>query len=262
MKISIVTISYNQSEFIDECIKSVLDQKYPHLQYIIVDAGSSDGSREIINSYGSQIVKVFEPDLGPADGLNKGFSIADGDIYYFLNSDDLLEPHALNYVANYFKENPNIDIVSGNSYIINDYGLIKRKFFSDTYRKNLALYNACIISQASTFFRSKVFISSDGFNINNKLTWDGEFFLDVAILGFKFKKVNKFFSKFRVHSCSVTGSKIPLIFYEDSFNKIFFKIKGYKPSYFNILIFYYFRYLRKILNPLDTIQRIFYGPIS
>jgi glycosyltransferase involved in cell wall biosynthesis len=78
-KISIVTISYNQAGFIAECIESVLAQDYHNFEYIIVDPGSTDGSREIIARYSDRIsLIVLDPDNGPADGLNKGFSLAFG----------------------------------------------------------------------------------------------------------------------------------------------------------------------------------------
>ena len=75
MKISVVTISFNQAKFLRECIDSVLNQDYHEIEYIVVDPGSTDGSKKIIDSYGDKIIKYYEKDYGPADGLNKGFSI-------------------------------------------------------------------------------------------------------------------------------------------------------------------------------------------
>ena len=86
MKISVVTISYNQAGYLKQCIDSVLNQDYPDIEYIIVDPGSTDGSREIIESYGDRVIKIFEPDTGPANGLNKGFHRATGDIFYFIKA--------------------------------------------------------------------------------------------------------------------------------------------------------------------------------
>ena len=93
MRISIVTLSYNQRTFLREAIDSVLQQDHPDLEYIVVDPGSTDGSREFIRSYGEQVAQVvFEPDQGAADGLNKGFSRATGEVFGFLNADDYLLP--------------------------------------------------------------------------------------------------------------------------------------------------------------------------
>src|SRR3546814_9345633 len=96
MRFSVVTISYNQAKFLRRAIDSVLNQSGVDLEYIVVDPGSSDDSRAIIDSYGDRIGhRVYEPDQGPADGLNKGFAHATGDIYYYLNSDVTVELGAL-----------------------------------------------------------------------------------------------------------------------------------------------------------------------
>src|SRR5215212_920496 len=117
MKFSIVTISFNQVRFLEQAIYSVLEQDHPSVEYIVVDPGSTDGSREIIERYRDRIDKVvFEPDKGPADGLNKGFAHASGDVFGFPNSDDILEPGTLSGVARYFETHPEVDLVSGNSW--------------------------------------------------------------------------------------------------------------------------------------------------
>jgi glycosyltransferase involved in cell wall biosynthesis len=100
MRISIVTLSYNQRAFLQDAIDSILQQGYPDLEFIVVDPGSTDGSRELFRSYGEQISHViFEPDRGAADGLNKGFGLASGEVFGFLNADDFLLPGALHRVA-------------------------------------------------------------------------------------------------------------------------------------------------------------------
>ena len=99
MKISIVTISFNQAKYLQQCIDSILGQTHCDLEYIVVDPGSTDGSRALIESYGNKIIKVFAPDKGPADGLNQGFKHATGQIYGFINSDDYLLPGALTSVT-------------------------------------------------------------------------------------------------------------------------------------------------------------------
>src|ERR1039458_5622209 len=104
MRISIVTLSYNQRVFLREAIDSILQQDYPDLEYIVVDPGSTDGSRELLRSYGERISHViFELDQGAADGLNKGFGQASGEIFGFLNADDFLLPGSLHRVAEFFQ---------------------------------------------------------------------------------------------------------------------------------------------------------------
>ena len=131
MKFSIVTISYNQARFLEQAIRSVIEQDYPDVEYIVVDPGSTDGSREIIERYRDRIDKIiFEPDNGPADGLNKGFARATGDIFGFLNSDDYLLPGALATVASEFATAPWKDVLSGHAVIVDADGREINRFYS------------------------------------------------------------------------------------------------------------------------------------
>ena len=103
-KISIVTVSFNQSRYLEAALRSVLDQNYPNLEYIVVDGGSTDGSVDIIEKYRSRLSHaIIEPDEGQSDALNKGFRLATGEIMNWLCSDDLLEPGALFRVADLYR---------------------------------------------------------------------------------------------------------------------------------------------------------------
>ena len=112
-RISVVTISYNQREYLQQCLDSVLGQGYPNLEYIVIDANSTDGSADILRRHESQFAHlVIEPDEGQSEGLNKGFNLATGDILTWVNSDDMLAPMALKRAALAFAKS-GADLVAG-----------------------------------------------------------------------------------------------------------------------------------------------------
>lgn len=112
-KISIVTPSYNQGEFLDEAIRSVLSQDYPNLEYVVIDGKSSDGSGEIIRKHQAKLKYwVCEPDQGQYDAINKGFAHTTGEIMAWLNSDDKYTPWALSVVADIFRVFPQVEWIT------------------------------------------------------------------------------------------------------------------------------------------------------
>jgi glycosyltransferase involved in cell wall biosynthesis len=118
-KISIVTPSYNQGEFIEDTILSILNQNYPNLEYIIIDGGSNDNTPQIIQKYEKNLTYwICEPDNGQADAINKGLTKATGEIFNWINSDDLLAPNALFEIGMYF-DTQKYDIYAGA--VLNDF---------------------------------------------------------------------------------------------------------------------------------------------
>jgi glycosyltransferase involved in cell wall biosynthesis len=263
LKISIITISFNQDKFLGRCIDSVLSQKSVlsfigvELEYIIVDPGSTDGSRELIESYGDKVITVFEKDSGPADGLNKGFALATGDIIGYVNSDDVFFEDTLCYVAEYFRKNKDtVDVLSGAAKLIGPDNEVYRILYSDLYRPLAFAYSGCILIQPSSFFTLDMFSKTNGFNIKNKTNWDGELFVDMGIAGAKFKVVNKILSAYRVHDESITGTMSTVNKIQTYRLDMYMKITGNENSSYSILAKYYYKYLRKITNWRDTLQRI------
>lgn len=105
MKITLITVVLNNIAFVRDAITSVLEQTYPHVQYIVIDGGSNDGSLDVIKSFGNKIsIVVSEPDEGIYDAMNKGLALATGDVVGFLNADDFYaDPHVLDQVSQAFK---------------------------------------------------------------------------------------------------------------------------------------------------------------
>lgn len=262
MKVSIVTISYNQGNFLERAIKSVIEQDYDDIEYIIVDAGSTDGSSDIIEKYRPQIAKViFEPDNGPADGLNKGFARATGDIFGFLNSDDVLLPGALSHVVSFFHSQPGIDVVCGHSIIIDERDRKLRNSYSDHFSLLRYAYGAVVVMQPSTFFRSNIFKKMQGFNVSNKTNWDGELLVDFCLQGARFALTNHFLSGYRLHPESITSSKKIDGGIRAYHKAIFRKIIGrdMKPRDFPLSIM--FRLIKHARNPRALHERLSKGPI-
>ena len=117
--VTIVTPSYNHRPFIKETIESVLNQTYPNVEYIIIDGASQDGTVDIIRSYEDRVAYwVSEPDQGQTDAINKGFSIAKGEIIAWLNSDDTLLPLAVEEAVAFLSEHPKVGLVYGDAHYI------------------------------------------------------------------------------------------------------------------------------------------------
>lgn len=246
MKISIVTISYNQAPFLRDCIDSVLSQTNVDLEYIIVDPGSTDGSREIIQSYGDRVIKVFEADSGPADGLNRGFAHATGDVFGFINSDDYLLPAALATMAAHFEDTGCNTFISGSGWIEYPDGK-RRQVIPTQMQLDSYLYGACTVFQQGTFFPAKMFHGARGFNTKNHTCWDGEFFADLLAAGLKHHVIEEPLAVFRLYPESITGSQRLRDLYRRDKRRIFEKIKGRKYSSIDTLVALWWR-AKKIGN--------------
>ncbi len=153
--VSIITPSYNQAEYLEETICSVLDQDYDRIEYIIVDGGSTDGSIEIIERYQDRLAWwVSEPDKGQTDAINKGFARASGEILAWINSDDTYLPHAISEAVEFLEAHPDIGMVYGDANLIDSTGKVLGRFpVRQTNYKKLRRGSVHIPQQAS-FFRT------------------------------------------------------------------------------------------------------------
>lgn len=262
MKISVVTISFNQAHYLKECMDSVLSQDHPDIEYIVVDPGSTDGSRDIIDSYGDRVVRIYEKDKGPADGLNKGFARATGDVLCFLNSDDVFRPQALSRIAPYF--DGSIDVLSGHTDIIDGAGAFRRRVYSDAFDLRAMAYGQCFLMQASTFFTAEIFRRVGGFNPLNRSNWDAELFIEFGLADGRFALIDEFLSAYRVHGESITGTgKLAELHRQYGiamFNKVEREAYDVRKPRIRALKKYY-KIRRHLLNYRDTIERIRKGPV-
>lgn len=177
-KISLITPSYNQGQYLEDTLKSVLDQNYPNLEYIVIDGGSQDHSVDIIEKYSSQLTYwISEPDQGQTDALQKGFSKATGDILGWLCSDDILQPNTLSEVAQFFGENPDAQIVYGDSLWIDPKGNLIRPRKEHSFSRYILLYSHNFISQPSTFWTRQVYEQVGGLDSKFDVAMDADLWL-------------------------------------------------------------------------------------
>jgi glycosyltransferase involved in cell wall biosynthesis len=202
-KISIVTPSYNQAQFLERTILSVLNQNYPNLEYIIIDGGSTDGSVEIIKKYEKYLSYwVSEKDRGQSHALNKGFEKATGELVGWQNSDDIYLPGAFVKVIEVFKNKPDYDIYFGNIYFIDEFDCIIRDLRFVKFSPFSLIYEGTVLANQASFFLKNI-IKSFKLNENLKFTMDYEFYFKIKDSKFIF--THNFLGAFRLHSSAKTS---------------------------------------------------------
>jgi Glycosyl transferase family 2/Glycosyl transferases group 1 len=202
---TIVTPSYNQGEFLGETIESVLSQDYPRLQYAVVDGGSSDGSREILENYRSQLAyAVSEPDDGQAHAIVKGFANTHGEIMAYLNSDDCLMPGALRFIGHYFQQHPEVDVIYGHRVIIRADGLEIGRWIIPPHDAE-CVRRFDYIPQETLFWRRRCYEAVGGIDVRFHFALDWDLILKLMKAGAKFRRLPYFLACFRVHGAQKTS---------------------------------------------------------
>lgn len=153
--VSIITPSFNQVRYLETTIRSVLEQDYPNLEYLIVDGGSTDGSVDVIKRYSDRLAWwVSEKDKGQTDAINKGFARARGEILAWINSDDTYEPGAISAAVKYLREHPDAGLVYGDAHFIDEQGRVIGRFAA-RQTDYLRLRQGYVhIPQQAAFFRA------------------------------------------------------------------------------------------------------------
>ena len=200
MKISIVTASYNQGEFIEEAIKSVLDQNYPKFEHIIMDNCSTDNTVAILKRYPH--LKWFSlPDKGQSDALNKGFKMAEGDIIGWLNADDFYEEGCFTTISEDFLSKPKADIIYGDYRIINKSGRVislRKELDFDPFM--LKYLHFLYIPTTTSFFKRRIFEEGNFLDISYNYAMDYDFFMRLVNKKYIFSHTPNILASFRVHS--------------------------------------------------------------
>ncbi len=260
-RISVVTVSFNQRPFLAAAIESVLDQGYEGLEYIVVDPGSADGSREVIEEYSDRIDHVvFAKDHGAAEGLNNGFWRATGEIYGFLNADDVLLPGALRSVAAAARSS-DADVLSGHCMMIDAAGRTIRKSYSDRFSLKAFANGGCVIMQPSTYFRAPIFRSVGGFNEESRFDWDAELWVDMALHGARFAVIPETLSGYRLYPGTMTSSADARERYRETQLRAFVRTMGRRPGPLNGFTRFGYRVRKYALCPASLRERILHGPV-
>jgi len=213
-KISIATPSFNQGNYIEETIRSVLLQGYPNIEYYIMDGGSSDQTVEIIKKYEPWITAwVSEKDNGQASAINKGWRQATGEICAYLNSDDTLLKGALFNISHYFIHNPDIGLVYGDSYFIDNQSRILKIYQGKSYDQRNLFCWALNIGQPAVFFKQQILEIAGYLNEELRYTMDFDFWLRASI-HYPFQHLPVFLATMRLHPGAKTVIDFSL-FYKD-----------------------------------------------
>jgi glycosyltransferase involved in cell wall biosynthesis len=223
-KISIITPSYNQGQYLEQTIDGVLSQQYPDLEYIIIDGGSTDNSVEIIKKYEKHLKYwVSEKDKGQSDAINKGMKMASGEIVNWLNSDDWYNPGTLQKIADYF-EDEKILVVSGRGDVWKDGELVSRNPGVDLYPFFEKTAGWARIDQPETFFRRSAIQKIGYLNTDLHYVMDREWWIRFL---FHFGesnilKVEDTFVNFRLHEGSKSFKYRDL--FEQEANNVYYTI--------------------------------------
>ena len=218
LKFSIITPSFNQGRYLDETIRSVLDQGYHNLEYIVIDGGSSDDSVEIIKRYESRLAYwVSEPDRGQTHAINKGLARVTGDVVAYINSDDVYLPGAFDAVAARFRHEPQCEWLCGDTDL----------FWDD--RRNTELVTTVIPKSAAhclswayrapqpgMFWRRA--LMGDGFDERWRYCFDHEFYVRLLLAGRRCEHLAQTVAGYRLHGSSKTVAEA--IRFDEDFDAI------------------------------------------
>ncbi len=205
---TIVTASYNYGQHIGECLKSVAEQEDVTLEHLVMDAGSTDDTAQVVARF-PHASFFQEPDKGMSDGINKGFRKAKGRWVMWLNADDRLKPGALKAVKNFAGTLPHADVIYGAWDFINVEGNFLRRMGLFPFRKRMLIQHGCYIGSTSCFFRRETTIDC-GFllDIHFRYCMDGDYYARLAVAGKRFAYLPIVLADFRLHGQSISQANL------------------------------------------------------
>jgi glycosyltransferase involved in cell wall biosynthesis len=198
--VSIVTPTLNQGIYLEKTIQSVLDQGYPSLEYIVQDGLSNDSTPQVLERYADRLAHWEScKDTGQSNAINLGFAHASGDIMAYLNSDDLLLPGAINFVASYFASHPEVDVVYGHRVVIDNVGNEIGRWILPPHEDNVLKW-ADFIPQETLFWRRRIWEKVGGsIDESFRFAMDWDLVLRFWSAGATFARLPRFLGAFRYH---------------------------------------------------------------
>ncbi len=195
-----VTPSFNQAHYLERTILSVLNQQYPNLEFFVIDGGSTDGTREILEKYTDSLTGwVMEKDNGQTDAINKGFRLATGDYVAYQNSDDVFAPDALWHVAEAWQKAPSTDVFFGDMYIIDEQDVIQEEMRVLPFSAGCQIYEGMQVFNQSLFIRRSLLAATGWLDESLRFVMDYEIVTRLGVKpGVRFLHVPGFWGGFRV----------------------------------------------------------------
>jgi glycosyltransferase involved in cell wall biosynthesis len=242
-------------------VESVLSQHHVDVEYVIVDAGSTDGSREYLATIRDpRVTLILEPDHGPADGLNKGIRASTGSVVGYLNADDLYLADALCSADAFLRDNPMVEVVYGDGWLVDADGHVIRHFESTPWELRRYVYGGVSVLQQATFFRRAAFDRTPGFNLQNTTCWDGELLVDLALLGAKIQHRRADWGAFRLHPEGISGSGRLETRYNEDRRRLFTRAIGRGPNGTDRVVERWTRAAKLLTSPGYTTRRLIAKP--
>lgn len=204
--VSIVIPTYNGARYLRSSVQSVLEQDYPNIELLVLDDGSTDGTVELLKSYGSRFFWESHKNRGQASTLNKGWGMAKGEVLSYLSVDDLLEPNAVSASIEYLLEHPDVIMTYGDYALIDGNNNLIRNIVTPEFSYSDLLSKIIMQPGPGVFFRRDGYLKIGGWDTALRQMPDLDYWLRLGLLG-SFSRIPQSLASFRVHEGSQTFSE-------------------------------------------------------
>jgi glycosyltransferase involved in cell wall biosynthesis len=205
--VSIVTPCRNAARFIGETVRSVLDQDYPELEYLVMDGASTDGTLDVLAPYLGRLRAISAPDHGQADAVNRGFAQTHGAIFAFLNADDRYRPGAIRAAVEAFAAHPEAAAVYGQARFIDESGRPVGKYPVEPFDR-ARLARRCYICQPAAFIRRDAFAACGGLDASIRYAMDYDLWIRLSA-SYSMLEIDRELADSRLHPASKTLAEMP-----------------------------------------------------